>query len=491
MRKMDFVCRFESDIVLHASSNTEGNIERFDYIAGSNFLGMAARAYDEFKEKAFDVFHSGAVRFGDAHIMHGGEATHHVPFSWFAPKGVSLEDAIKEHALYNDHFITEDEYKKFIADGEQLKQQRSGYVTAAGTMAKIEHRYAQKSSYDKRNRRSKDGYMFGYYALPKGTQWHFTVEIDDDNIDSELIRTTLLASKRLGKSRSAEYGRITIEEAAPIVPLPQQLSPIKIDGRFYIFLYAQSRLALYDEHGRESYRPSLKSLGLDGGKIAWELSQIRTDRYTPYNAARKVRDPERLVILKGSVIAVEVAEDFDVAHYQEAVSRGIGLYRSEGHGKVLVNPEFIASREPKFASGNGEKGNSKTVKGEAGAVHSWLRQQRAAQESEYEMLKAVREFIANNSVSGNKSQWGQVRSLCRSASTNEEIYDKLFDETGDGNHPKGFLLHGRAKEKWSGTLIENLRANYDENDPEGSDYLNFVRLLSIYAPKEDDKEGGE
>lgn len=43
MRTINFKVTFLSDIVLNASSNTEGNIETLDYITGASFLGMVAK----------------------------------------------------------------------------------------------------------------------------------------------------------------------------------------------------------------------------------------------------------------------------------------------------------------------------------------------------------------------------------------------------------------------------------------------------------------
>lgn len=43
MRTINFKVTFLSDIVLNASSNTEGNIEILDYITGASFLGMVAK----------------------------------------------------------------------------------------------------------------------------------------------------------------------------------------------------------------------------------------------------------------------------------------------------------------------------------------------------------------------------------------------------------------------------------------------------------------
>ena len=45
MSKIVFQVEFLSDIILQASSNTQGNIEQLDFIPGSNFLGMVAKDY--------------------------------------------------------------------------------------------------------------------------------------------------------------------------------------------------------------------------------------------------------------------------------------------------------------------------------------------------------------------------------------------------------------------------------------------------------------
>jgi len=43
MKALVFQVELKSDIVLPATSNTEGKIDQLDFIAGSNFLGMAAQ----------------------------------------------------------------------------------------------------------------------------------------------------------------------------------------------------------------------------------------------------------------------------------------------------------------------------------------------------------------------------------------------------------------------------------------------------------------
>ncbi len=487
MTKLNFICEFKSDIVLHSSSNTEGKVDMFDYIAGSNFLGMVARKYLDFKEDAFDVFHGGVVRFGDGHIMHKGEETFHAPFTWFAPKGVSLKDALEKKELYNEHFLTKEEYDAFIKYGKQLKQQRAGFVTANGELVKVEHNYRQKSAYDKKNRRSQDSTMFGYYSLPKGTKWAFSVEMDSDTYKDKIIEM-LKTSKRLGKSRSAEYGRVKITfDESNTQTIPQALKPIKIDSKHYIFLYAKSRLALTNQ-GVNSYQFDLASLGLDNSsKIAWSKSQIRTSRYTPYVAIRDNRDPERLVIDKGSVIVIEVSEDFDVEAYSKRVEKSLGIYLSEGHGKVVVNPLFLVTKNPEFSEL--ESHYDEDDKGfEEGTVSEWLKAQQKQEKDNYELLKEVKGFIKKykKDIKNKKAQWGQIRSMCSAFVESDKLYTELFSEEMVYNHKRGFLLHGQAKDKWDKKLIDALQDKY-EKDKEN--YHTFIKLLSIYAPKEDDKKG--
>ena len=494
MHRYYFKCTFLSDVVLHASSNTEGKIERLDYIPGSNFLGMVACDYEDFGANAKQIFHDGAVRFGDASLLIEDEMGYAVPFSWFAPKKYALKEAIEKDKVYNDHFLTTAAYDDHIAKGIQLKQQRNGYITASYKSAALHHTYTQKSAYDKSKRRSKKSQMFGYHALPKGTAWLFSVEVDD-GISKERrnqIIDLLTSARSLGKSRSAEYGQIRIEQIdSPAAMVAQGQHTIPIEGKHYIFLYAASRLALTDAYGINSYRPTAQTLGIENecAAIDWERSQVRVGRYTPYVGARANFDPERLVIERGSVIAVAVPEGFDVSRYTAKVERGVGICLSEGLGRVLVNPAFVTKEKPSQDRQDAVQPheNNSTVtpkRSEGRSLTEWLTQQQNKEQQQYALLSRVKKFIDSHpDVRGKKSQWGQIRALCNSVKDDEDIIDKLFGRETVNNHPKGFLLHGKAKEKWSVKLIKAIK---DEKSKE--DYLNFIKLLSIYAPKEDDRE---
>jgi len=492
MIRLDFICTFQSDIVLHASSNTEGKIEKLDYIPGSNFLGMVARDYAGFGADAFDVFHSGEVCFGDGHIMAEGEPTYHVPFSFQAYKGESFEKARDANELFVHHFLKQTDFEAATAKGTQYKQQRVGFFTASGKYAKLEHSYKQKSAYDKHKRRSKDSTMFGYHALPSESRWAFSVTIGDHmEKHTGKIKELLLGKKRLGKSKSAEYGLVEIKENTQATvdatdTMEAQTIP-NITDKKYLYLYAKSRLVLTDENGINSYTPSKESLGFlgtDDIQIDWNKSQIRTSRYTPYVGARRNFDPERLVIDKGSVIVVDVSKGYDVTSFAQQIQKPIGLYISEGHGEVMVNPIWLLSKEVKFTDvciDASDDENDTTAPKYENDTNTWLASQRASKDTEAKLLSNVFAFINNkeNNVTDKKAQWGQIRSRCRQAKDSAVLYALLFEDD------KAFLTHGRALKKWDSRLIENIKTKREEL---GDDYKQFMTLLSIYAPKEDDKK---
>jgi hypothetical protein len=497
MRRLCFKCTFLSDVVLQATSNTEGKSVPLDFIPGSNFLGMVAArgGYTSFGKDAFEVFHSGKVRFGDAHPLIGNTRTDKVPLSWHMKKGASLRRLLSGNEpgeIYNIHFVDSDQYTELINKGIQLQQQRNGYVTSAGQFASASYAYAQKSARDREKRRSKDQAMFGYFALPKGTEWSFWVEIDDEiSDDTERRLVELLEqSNRLGKSRSAQYGHVRIERIENIEPaFSEDLKPTEDS---HLYLYAQSRLALVNAEGFNTFEPTVKGLGLDENcVIDWSRSNIRYGRYSPYVSVRHNHDPERMFVEKGSVIAVKIPEGFDVQTYRDTIAGGVGLYVSEGFGKILINPDVVTCKtfNPEAVSSPKNEGSSTLSNS---TLNDWLELKREKEQNDFALLHEVTAFINGDPslVQGKKSQWGQIRALCNQASNSEELYGLLFDETQQNGHPRGFLKHGKAKEKWQPKLIDAIQERYEKNK---ENFLAFMKLLSIYAPKEDDKaaQGGE
>jgi len=448
MRELIFQVEFKSDIVLPSTSNTEGNIQNLDFIAGSNFLGMVAREYSKFKD-SFDVFHSGKVKFGDATLLHNDKQTYKMPLSYFFDKG-------KEETLYNHHLITD--FKIF----DQLKQKRNGYITENKEIMYIDYNYSQKSAYDTKKRTSLKGSMFGYSAMKKGLKWQFSIKVDDSisKNDLELLKKTILNSKRLGKSKSAQYGLINIELKGQKENIEEKISN-------QIRLYANSRIALVNEAGNPTYDLKYICEGLEDINIDYAKCQIKTSTFTPYNGAMQTKTYERIVIDKGSVIVLK-----DISQEQlEEIKNGVGVYLVEGFGDILINPSFLSQYSFEFSDNkkDEEKRDKEDIKS---PLAKFLKQREKNKQTKLKKLNEVDDFISkyHKPLYENikPSQWGKIRSICTSGV--DDFEKDIRDYISDGI------------KKWEDKQISTLLdTKYD---------LEFTKLLSIQMPKKKGASNG-
>jgi len=445
MKELVFRVEFKSDIVLPASSNTEGNIEALDFIPGSNFLGMAAAEYPKYNN-SLDIFHSGGVSFGDATIMCDEKQTYKMPLSYFHEK----DDTKK---IYNHHLI--EDFSKF----SQLKQLRQGFITSNKRIAYINYNYSQKSAYDKKKRRSLDSSMFGYNAIESDTLWQFTMKYDE-NIslnDIERIKKNLLGTQRLGKSKSAQYGEVEITLAGE----NEQIQNLTLSEE--VFLYANSRLSLVDEEGNPTLELKYLCDGLNDTNIVYEKTQLRTSAFTPYNGSRKTKDYERICINKGSVIVVK-----NITQEQlNSLENGVGAYISEGFGELLINPSFLKDSILSLQEHLEETKNEKIEIQDNIAL--FLQQRKESQNSNLDLANEVDKFIKDNAKLYSQkmnSQWGSIRSLCANT---KDIYTDV----------EKYITDGVAEDKWKDGKAKKLLDAIENSD----NPLEFTKLLSMQMPK--------
>lgn len=450
MIQLTFVVTFLSDVVLNAHTATEGQQRTLDYIPGSNFLGIAAsKLYCESSEANFRRFHSGEVRFGDAHPSVGSERAMKAPAAWFHPKGGKL--AANKNYVQSEiptNYLVEE----LIRKGVQLKQVRVGYfLPMSGLLLRTAKSYSIKSAHDATLRRSKEGAMYGYESLAKGSEWIFTVELEESAalFEQDLLEA-LCGVKRLGRSRSAEYGSCSIEllnRSSKGSDTPQQIAP----GEH--FLYMASDGYFTNAYGEPTLQPDNAQLGLpEGCEILWEKSQIRSRLYAPYNFKRRMRDADRLVVEKGSVIKFRNEEPFDAT----CLSQGVGGFRNEGFGSVRIDPDFLRCNEQgllhfKLTTYEPEK-EINTVNEQQPLV-AWLMQQQEGERAEDLMLAHAFSFLEKNhsAYKGiSSSQWGGIRSIASRAKTTDELEGLLFRpaDSSDKKHVSGYLEHGVAAELW-------------------------------------------
>ncbi len=492
MNQQQYKCTLLTNLVLSSKAATEGFAESLDYIPGAKFLGLIASekyySVAQGRGEAMDFFHNGTVRFGDAFPLIKEKIAYKKPYSWLHPKKAELS------AIYVDAATPRSFRENLVEqEGIKLEQAKKGYFTQQYSW-KIEQDFAIKSAYNAQTLRSKEGAMYGYFSLPRGSAWTFSIASDNPDY-LKTIHSMLIGKKRIGRSKTAEYGMVKIEA------LKEGFSTQTfIPNRGYAYLYAASNLCFYDAYGNNCPYPTDSDLGLMGkATIAWDKSQIRHRMYTTWNQKRNNRNADRLIIERGSVIAVQLnGQGLD----QELFNLGIGVHRSEGFGKVLVNPWFLNDAQPALPT-QLEKYQLKpstNIYGQANdesdeAIISFVKRRKKTAKRLLDIDKLVNIFRAEH---GSKftgispSQWGQLRRYAKNLSVSN--YKKLiFDES------VGFTYRGRMENTWRKyqrrELLEEYVFGTEKNKekerlkatvPEGSE-LEFIMKLAAQMAKNSDK----
>lgn len=437
MEKMKFKCTLLSDIILSQSASTEGNQFCLDFIPGNNFLGIVA-ALIYYNVEALDVFHSGKVRFGDANPSIEGVRGLKVPNAMFYPK---LQKA--SEVCYIHHLIPHPDSDDI--KGLQLKQCRQGFYVFYNSLGKpvsIEKNYTIKSAYDSKKRKSEDGKMFGYQSLPEGLILYFEIESDLDEKTNQQIKDTIIGTRHIGHSRTAQYGLVKIEEDNNYSECPSSNTTFDLNGKTYATVYADGRLIFLDENGEPTFRPSAQDLGFgDDALIDWSKSQIRTFQYSPWNGKRHTYDTDRCGFEKGSVFVVE-------CDLTPSESSYVGNYQNEGFGKVIYNPSFLSGNtegkaEYRLEAPDLKPEPTKIVETLDTPLLKFLNKQKSKTENTQSLYQDVNDFVHDygDKFKGEQfaSQWGSIRNIAMIVPDESQIKEQI--ET--------FLTHGVAEAKWN------------------------------------------
>lgn len=472
MKTKQFKCTLLSDVIINQKAATEGSQATLDFIPGSNFLGIVAGSLYELLEpdQKMLIFHSGKVRFGDAHPAKENKRSLRVPAAWFIPKIKTSKN--KGLLLVHHHINDFDVYKQ-----EQPKQCRTGFYCfddESKTAEKVEvyKTFVLKSAYDKDFRRSRDEQIFGYQALDKGLELIFEISADEQVSPDILkkIEDSLTGEKRVGRSKTAQYGLVYIKTLSG-EEWTQKKEKVELENNIAC-IYADSRLIFLDEFGNSTFTPQPSDFHMEG-EIDWTVSQIRTFQYAPWNSKRRARDSDRCGIEKGSVIVIKNAS------CKDDYNGYAGMFQNEGFGKIIINPNFLKAEDngkalyrilDKNEENQGVEQNEwqQTVneitalkqKGKSLLFH-YLGRCKEQEVMQYWVYKLVKDFVQDNSGFWRDetfaSQWGTIRTLAMQSTENKIMLEKI----------ESYLTHGVAATKWAEKgrkerLMKFLRGGFSE-----------------------------
>lgn len=458
MKTIDLVITLLDDCIFSERNATEGAHQALDYIPGGALLGAAAaRLYADLGSQcAFDWFHSGKMRFGNAYpLTTDGQQTFPMPACWHEAKNKS---AIEDGEIVPAKVWRLDKCEKnALPDNQQPKQLRAGYLALSGLLAETHKSFRMKTAIDAETGRAKEGVLFGYDALRAGQRFYAQVSCDDAISDADLIRLKTIFSQPLllGRSRSAEYGRATVEIIGA-----QPVLPSDTTSRHEVTFWLLSDLMALDEYGQPTLSPAPQQLGLPEGKLAAEKSFLRTRRYSTWNAYKQGYEMERQVISKGSVLVYELDTPLTDDHLK-MIAAGLGVERQAGLGQVWLNPPLLANEQPELVTAASIVSMPITLKApeKKPDLIAWLEAQKNHQTSSSDFAKQAKEIArsykalmrsarelkgldASVHVGPSHSQWGAVLAAAKSRGD----LDKLFTATDGSFKAQG---PGWKDEFWS------------------------------------------
>ncbi len=427
MTRIDIELHLESEVIQTAAAATLGVHHSLDYIRGSTFLGVAAgRLYRKLGRDAYDVFHSGRVRFLDA-VPLGPDGTPALPapMGWLHRKD---EEFIHGEEVIPERVFSVNNLSPGQAADEALKQVRKGYFTRTGHWVCPASSYRLKTAIERTTRGCPKGEsLFGYEALSAGRVWRSAVEIDDE-VDEQLVEQLRGVFDDqliwLGRSRGAEYGRVHCTLTEPIQ------DPDRASNAVLVAVYLTSDTALLDPVSGEptlTARPDHFGLPADW-KLVPERSAVITRRYSPFNGKRRRRDLEHVVLCRRSVLTFQGSSNADLDSARLSVAGGVGQFRVEGLGQVRIAPWFLDSLHPAFngsGAGTVSASRAKTLPiAPPCGLSVWLDRRREGRKDHEEVIPTARaaaqelaarsfRLLRSNQCVPTRSQWNRVSGIIR------------------------------------------------------------------------------
>ena len=174
---------------------------------------------------------------------------------------------------------------------------------------------------------------------------------------SKEVAESLTGIRRLGQSRSAEYGQVRI---APVdgeaEPEPKYLEDPKV-----VLLHLLADMAVLDECGQPAPCPLPQWLGLPAGKLCLERSFLKHRSFNPFNGALRRYEQERQAIGAGSVLCFVFDQEPNMHHLAARCRHGLGLYRQTGMGRVRLNPDALRVAERELTTFDQKKARLKQL----------------------------------------------------------------------------------------------------------------------------------
>jgi CRISPR-associated protein Csx10 len=459
------------------------------YVPGSLLRGMLIHRYlereqlngshDLFADTTCQrLFFDGSVRYLNAYpLVEGGERALPTPLSLFKRKKDELDDSDSLDVYNAAHEeAEEDERRKFEEDdtANQLShpfcridpdadKQLTLYQLAPNRIAVHVLRDRAKGRATREN-----GAVFRYEALAEGQWFSGVVLVDGD----DATRVELLLRQRdlawLGRSRSANYGRVRISNIAVAVAetwreVGGSMSPA--DNMLSLTLLSDTLLrnasgqhtAMIDDETLSRY------LGVSV-TIDHERTITQPVLVGGYNRTWQLPLPQSTALKAGSVIVFTPADALDTRQLEW---QGIGERRAEGFGRIAFN--WQTKLHPTAKAGNlpSQAEMPSTLSAVAQRTAQYMARRLLDQRIEEAIQFYLRDHVLNKTLGSMpaNSQLGRVRVLVRRTLNSRSLDMTRLRSDLDGFKPvaqnqfQSARFNGVSLWKWMHDLLAAPQAN--------------------------------
>ena len=350
--------------VFSRNAATEGAHATLDAPTGGALLGWAVTAggYGNFDDP-FKVFHSGAVRFGNATPL-GPDGTVCVPTPklFMAPKHDTSGGETDGKVGSNVRIGRPSTGAHGGASIQYEHAPGAPFITPTGCIVRPARGQRLRTATEQG--RAAEGQLFGYEHLSAESRPVLVSTLERDDTVSDRDWERLLAAfegrkARLGRARGTSYGGEYLCRVGPACADPDPI-PAGTDGRLRIL--ALSDLALTDAFGVPSAEPDHEMLGLPPARFIGGDSAMSLRRHAPWNGKLQARDVERQTIEAGSVLSFDLEESLRTALPARAA---VGLWRETGFGQIWISPPFLRGDESPCFDEGGEMVETPEAGGES------------------------------------------------------------------------------------------------------------------------------
>lgn len=447
-----------TDAAVTRRSASVGGHQTLRFVPGQCVLGAAAaRTYASLagRDLAWKVFHGGDVRFGDALPLVGEAPGWPAPLSLHVPKGQAGDDGRK---------VNQATVNLLCRDRGDLswEQLRETFVALDGSATRPAPRRSMRTAVGATGR-ARDGYLFELEAIPAGTRLRGVIE-GDEALVREVVEALHDTEIRVGRSRSAEFGRARFRRLDDALPAPITAPHHEASQ---LSFWCVSDLALRAaQTGQPTLTPEPAAFGLpEGWTYDPARSFVRTRRYTPFNGHRRAYDLERQVIVAGSVLSFRGPAGLAPEAWDAVAARvagGVGEHRAEGLGAVVFEPALLSGEHPVWepATAAIEPPLKVAATLPDDPLARWLAAEEVFHAVEAQAWEAVRSMIVTMRDARRAwamvpdAQWGALRALARRHRASpgrlaEELARHVGAVEEKGQDPKKPSPRGARARLWS------------------------------------------